>query len=1056
VDVGNSLELFADFTQAGRNYLHFPHPQAFRIRLDDLRRPEIRERLRLVWTDPLALDPARHSAVVTCEISDLLAKLAKSLEQAGQAPRRVADFLCRCLFCMFAEDVGLLPAASFTHLLDSVRPGPAQFQPLAEQLFREMNTGTAGRISVVLRHALKRFNGGLFADATALDLDADQLTSLHQAAQYDWKAVEPAIFGTLLQRALDPAERHKLGAEFTPRAYAERLVLATVIEPLRAEWAHVRAAAYTHARAGRADAAIAEIRAFHHRLCTLRILDPACGSGNFLYVTFELLKRLEMEILDELAQLGDRELALEIEHFTVHPRQFFGLELNPRAAAIAELVLWIGYLQWQARAAGSAAIGEPVLEKLDNIQCRDAVLAYDGEPQPVTWAMAAANPNLPGLPEEVRQQGRAGSAAPERGWGRLVPSSRNPIVPAGDEPSPPQSQDIITVWDRRSQKTDLVTGREVPDETKRMPLLAYAKPRPAQWPAADFIVGNPPFIGGWLLRQMMGDGYVESLWATYPDVQEKADFVMYWWDKAAELVRAGKAKRFGLITTNSISQTFQRRIVQAHLSAKPPLSLVFAIPDHPWVDTTDGAAVRIAMTVGVAGDHPGELFEVTAEQPQKDGSAHVVFKTTAGRVNADLTIGANVTQTRPLLANDGICSPGVQLYGDGFIVSAAEAKELRETATSPDARKVIRSYVNGRDFMQDSRGCFVIDFFGLDEEAARKLYPAAYQRVLTHVKPERDQNRRVPIRKTWWRFGWERPGLRQSIVGIRRFIATPETAKHRVFQFLDAETLPDNMLNSFALDDAFHLGVLSSRIHVVYALAAGGTLEDRPRYNKSRCFDPFPFPACDPAAQERIRQVSEELDAHRKRVQAHHPGLTLTGIYNVLEKLRAGEALSPKEKQIHDAGLVSVLRQLHDDLDAAVFASYGWPATLTDAEILERVVALNAERAKEEASGLVRWLRPDYQNPKGAQAHQAALVIPTLNPQPSALNPRRKLPWPKTMAERVKAVNGALALVKQPVTAADVAKGFARVKAEDVGEILETLCTMGHARRGQKEGTLLP
>jgi hypothetical protein len=141
VDVGNSIEVFADFTQAGRNYLHFPHPQAFRIRLDDLRLPEIRERLRLVWTDPHALDPARHSAVVTCEISDLLAKLAKSLEQAGHTPRQVADFLCRCLFCMFAEDAGLLPAESFTRLLDSVRPDPAQFQPLTAQLFREMNTG---------------------------------------------------------------------------------------------------------------------------------------------------------------------------------------------------------------------------------------------------------------------------------------------------------------------------------------------------------------------------------------------------------------------------------------------------------------------------------------------------------------------------------------------------------------------------------------------------------------------------------------------------------------------------------------------------------------------------------------------------------------------------------------------------------------------------------------------------------------------------------------------------------------------------------------------------
>ena len=189
-------------------------------------------------------------------------------------------------------------------------------------------------------------------------------------------------------------------------------------------------------------------------------------------------------------------------------------------------------------------------------------------------------------------------------------------------------------------------------------------------------------------------------------------------------------------------------------------------------------------------------------------------------------------------------------------------------------------------------------------------------------------------------------------------------------------------------------------------------------------------------------------------MQSQNPGLTLTGMYNVLEKLRANEALNAKEKQIHDAGLVSVLRQLHDDLDAAVFAAYGWPPTLTDAEILERLVALNAERAKEEASGLVRWLRPDYQNPGGTQARQAALVIPTLNPQPSALNARRKLAWPKTLSERVKAVSTALATVKEPVTAAEMAKRFARARAADVGEILETLCAMGKARRGEGGGNV--
>ena len=213
---------------------------------------------------------------------------------------------------------------------------------------------------------------------------------------------------------------------------------------------------------------------------------------------------------------------------------------------------------------------EPVLKNFDNIQCRDAVLAYDGEPQPARDAA---------------------------GKGK-------------------------TVWNRRSVKTDTVTGREVPDETKRVPLLIYANPRPATWPEADFIVGNPPFMGDKLMRDDLGDGYVETLRATYPDVPESANFVMYWWHKAAALVSAQKAKRFGLITTNTIGQTFNRRVVQAHLTGKYPLSLAFAIPDHPWVDTADGAAVPIAMTVGVSGGHSGELLEVKTETPQDDGSAN--------------------------------------------------------------------------------------------------------------------------------------------------------------------------------------------------------------------------------------------------------------------------------------------------------------------------------------------------------------------------------------------------------------------------------------------------
>jgi hypothetical protein len=1036
VDIGHSFEIYADFSQAGKAYLPFPDPRTFRIRLAELADEKIRDRLRLIWTDPAALDPAKCSADVTREVSGHLAELAKSLEESGHKPDVVAQFLTRCLFCMFAEDVELLPKNSFTELLESLPPTGEGFEQLVQQLFREMNTGTGKGISVVLRKKLLRFNGGLFADDTVLPINGLQLGLLKEAAHQNWGNVEPAIFGTLLERALNPGQRHQLGAHYTPRAYVERLVLPTVIEPLRAEWENVRAAALTQARAGDLKKARDEVNAFHDRLCQVTVLDPACGCGNFLYVSLQHLKVLEGEVFDLAAQFGDT-FKLELERQTVDPHQFLGLEINPRAASITELVLWIGYLQWHFKLHGKRTPPEPILRAFKNIQCRDAVLEYDGKPQPVTWAMAQENPDIPGLPDEVRVQLR-GSRGDEA---QIKIGNRQPAI----------ADSQITVWDRRSKKTDMVTGREVPDETKRVPLLTYTNPRSATWPQADFIVGNPPFIGTARMREDLGDGYAETLRATYPAVPESADFVLYWWHKAAELVRAGKAKRFGLITTNSLRQTFARRVVQAQLSATPPLSLLFAIPDHPWVDTAEGAAVRIAMTVGVAGEHTGELSEVTGEESQPDGSEKVSFMSRYGNISADLTTGADVTSTVELKANEGLAYRGMQLIGSGFIITPDEATGLG-LGKIKGLDKYIRPYRNGKDLTDTPRNFLVIDLFGLQVDEVRTKFPAVYQHVLTKVKPERDTNNRESYRKTWWVYGEPRKDLRPALSGLRRYIATVETAKHRIFQFLNEDVLPDNKLVVITLDDSLFLGVLSSRIHSVYSSpgAAGALLESRPVYVKSRCFDPFPFPICSEAEKKPIRKLAEELDAHRKRVQAQH-GLTLTGLYNVLEIIRAGEKLTDKEKVIHDAGLVSVLKQLHDDLDAAVFAAYGWPATLTDAEILERLVALNAERAAEEKRGIIHWLRPDYQA-KG----QAKITLPVELPftlgkpakksKAAPVKPKVKTAWPKKMAERVQAVETALHR-NGTATPAELAKQFKRAKPAAVAEILETLVTMGRARQ---------
>ena len=341
----------------------------------------------------------------------------------------------------------------------------------------------------------------------------------------------------------------------------------------------------------------------------------------------------------------------------------------------------------------------------------------------------------------------------------------------------------------------------------------------------------------------------------------------------------------------------------------------------------------------------------------------------------------------------------------------------------------------------------VIDLFGLTLEEVQAKYPEVFQWILMNVKPERDQNRRPVRREHWWIFGEPNPKLRNMLQGLHRYIATPATAKHRLFVFLSAEVLPDDAIVVIAHRDAFVLGVLSSKLHLVWALAAGGTLESRPRYNQSRCFEPFPFPDTTAAQQAHIRNLAEQLDAHRKRQQAQHPKLALTDMYNVLAKLRAGEPLSVAEKVIHEQGLVSVLRQLHDELDAAVFDAYGWPPALTDEEILERLVALNAERAAEETQGLIRWLRPEYQAPAD---HASRFTQHALVKEESAgdeISPRLQppLPWPDRMAEQAQAVRGALASLAGPANACSGRRGIRRRAA---GARRRVAGDVGHAGPG--------
>ncbi|MDP3401225.1 MAG: hypothetical protein Q8R97_08910 [Brevundimonas sp.] len=611
-----------------------------------------------------------------------------------------------------------------------------------------------------------------------------------------------------------------------------------------------------------------------------------------------------------------------------------------------------------------------------------------------------------------------------------------------------------------------------------------------------------------MLRSRMEPGYAEALWSAHKHMNESADFVMYWWDRAAELLTRKKTplRRFGLVTTNSISQVFQRRVMERHLNAKAPVSIIFAVPDHPWTKATkDSAAVRIAMTVARAGSYDGMLREVVAETGLDTDEPRLTFASREGKTNSDLTVGVDVTRAGSLIANEGVCSPGVKLHGAGFIVTPTEAEHLG-LGRRPGLERHIKNYRNGRDLTARPRGVMDIDLEGLSAAEVRREYPEVYQHLLERVKPERDLNNEAYRRDNWWLFGRKNTLMRGFIAGLPRYIATVETAKHRVFQFLSSDILPDNMLVNIGSDDAWHLAVLSSRVHTTWAPVLGGWLGygNDPRYSKSRCFDPFPFPDPDEATRDRLRALGEELDATRKTVQAEHPDLTLTGLYNVLEKVRAGTALTDAEIDVKARGRVLILKDLHDQIDRATMQAYGWddlipllslssssgkplaaqtggpsgaegdlsgaPAAGSarnsvalaraagspgpgsarpeddeskklDEIILERLVALNAERAKEEAAGHVRWLRPDYQIPRFARGAAAKSGELDLGATVVALD--KALPaFPKDKGEQVMAIRAVLQASGRPMDAAAVSRAFKGGGKKIEQRVVQALATL--------------
>jgi len=759
---------------------------------------------------------------------------------------------------MFAEDVGLLPNQMFTRMLRYAHTHPDESAEMARDLFRGMRSG--GRIGF---EDVEWFNGGLFDSDEALPLDSPAILEILKAARLDWSAIEPAIFGTLFERGLDPDKRSQLGAHYTDAESIRRLIEPVIRDPLLAEWATVKAE--IAARLGKAtpkarQQAADRLHGFLERLRIFRVLDPACGSGNFLYLALRTLKDIEHQVMLEAEALG-----LQRGFPAVGPETVLGLELNPYAAELARLTVWIGEIQWML-GHGYSLSDRPILKPLQHIECRDALLVTDEFP-PCQGGVARRDGGVD-TPDESNHPG----------------ATRHP-----------------------SLSKEGNSAREAP------------------WPAADAIVGNPPFLGDKKQLAELGEDYVATLRRVYAGrVPGGADLVCYWFEKARAQIEAGQTQRAGLVATNSIRGGANRPVLERILSTPSPLmgegwgggeklTIFNAWSDEPWIN--DGAAVRVALVCfGKNSQHPFML----------DGQP-------VSAIYADLTgvsstaAPLDLTQARPLPENAGCSFFGLCLAG-AFAVDSTTARQwLRQP--NPHGRPnsdVLRPIWNGMDVTQGWKGRWVIDFGTELSEAEAALYEAPFTQVLDKVKPVRMSNREKSRVEYWWRHGRSRPELRRQLAGLTRYIATSETAKHRIFIWLPVSVAPEHKLVVIPRDDDVIFGILCSRFHATWALATGSTLEDRPVYTASVCFETFPFPEPTEPQRAAIAEAARKLHETRQSALDADPKLTLTRLYNKKP---------------------TWLQNLHTDLDAAVLAAYGWPADLADDDLLARLLALNLERA---------------------------------------------------------------------------------------------------------------
>ena len=853
------------------NFQNYP-TEVHRIGLLDIGKPENLQKLKWVFTDPDKLKPLKSSAAITESAAAKFGAIAHGIRERKVDGHKVAHFLVQCVFCMFAEDENLLPAGAFTSLLSKVTQDPERAANRLGALFKTMQSGgDYGDIPV------EWFNGGLFKHIDIPQLTQDDLQKLHSAAaEYDWRAIDPTIFGTLFENGLESDERSQLGANYTDTQTIQKIITPLINEPLLAEWAQVKTQIIEHKKTTKSKGkkASQEVKAiyeaFQLRLSRFRVLDPACGSGNFLYLALKALRDVERFVSIEAQELG---LAPELVMQT-GPHNILGIEINAFAAELARVTVWIGDIQWCQRN-GEPLSSRPILKPLDSIEHRDALL-----------------------------------------------------TPKGKE---------------------------------------------AEWPQADVIVGNPPFLGDRKMIRELGEAYTASLRKTYEGrVPGGADLVCYWFEKARLQIINGLLKCAGLVSTNSIRGGANRKVLEA-ITAEMPIYEAWS--DEAWVN--EGAAVRVSLIA----------FGRSNNAPKMDGQSVPVI--TADLSHGNLSGDTDLTKAKKLGSNAGASFIGTQKNGPFEISGDVARGWLKQPNPNGLSNALIlKPWVNGINVTRRPEDIWIIDFNKMKQQEAC-LFELPFAHVEKNVKPTRAELRRDWHRLNWWCHGDPRPAMKLALKPITRQIISPRVSKHRVFAWFHNSVLPDSAVVAITRADDTTFGILHSRFHELWSLRMCtfmGAGND-PRYTPTTCFETFPFPdKLSPA--DTAHQQTESVDgvlipaeltdtASRKTrsiainiakaaahlVQTRDNWLNPPAWVEWVQSPEEAAAGFPK-RAVAKAGHESELKKktltnlynsrpawlsmAHEAIDKAVATAYGWtdytPA-MSDDEILKRLLAINLSRA---------------------------------------------------------------------------------------------------------------